>query len=90
MELASCGSGRHNSRDFGNRTPASLILGCRRLLLHGKAHETFVVVNNHFEGKAAVNALQLKHMLTGRAVPVPDTLLRRYWELGEIAEKGAE
>jgi uncharacterized protein YecE (DUF72 family) len=52
-----------------------------------KAKKTFVVANNHFEGKAAVNALQLKHMLTGRAVPVPDTLLKRYWELGEIAAK---
>jgi uncharacterized protein YecE (DUF72 family) len=53
----------------------------------GKAKNTFVVANNHFEGKAAVNALQLKHMLTGRPVPVPDTLLQRYWELGEIAAK---
>jgi len=53
----------------------------------GKAKKTFVVANNHFEGKAAVNALQLKHMLTGRAVLVPDTLLKRYWELGEIAAK---
>jgi hypothetical protein len=35
-----------------------------------------------------VNALQLKHMLTGRQVPVPETLLKRYWELGEIAEPG--
>ncbi len=55
-----------------------------------KAQKTFVVANNHFEGKAAVNALQLKHMLTGRAVRVPDTLLKKYWELGEIAEKDAE
>ena len=52
----------------------------------GKAHKTFVIANNHFEGKAAVNALQLKHMLTGRAVPVPEALLKRYWELGEISE----
>jgi len=56
----------------------------------GKAKKTFVVANNHFEGKAAVNALQLKHMLSGRAVPVPDSLLRRYWELGEIAAKNTE
>jgi uncharacterized protein YecE (DUF72 family) len=54
----------------------------------GKAQKTFVIANNHFEGKAAVNALQLKHMLTGRQVPVPETLLKRYWELGEIAEPG--
>ena len=54
-----------------------------------KAQRTFVVANNHFEGKAAVNALQLKHLLSGRTVPVPETLLKRYWELGPIAEKGA-
>ena len=53
-----------------------------------KAKKTFVIANNHFEGKAAVNALQLKHMLTGRAVNVPDTLLKKYWELGEIAAPG--
>jgi uncharacterized protein YecE (DUF72 family) len=50
-----------------------------------KAQKTFVIANNHFEGKAAVNALQLKNMITGRSVPVPDTLLKKYWELGEIA-----
>jgi len=52
-----------------------------------KAQKTFVIANNHFEGKAAVNALQLKHLLTGRSVSVPETLLKRYWELDEIAEK---
>jgi uncharacterized protein YecE (DUF72 family) len=51
----------------------------------GKAQKTFVVTNNHFEGQAAVNALQLKSMLTGGAVKVPSTLRGRYWELGEIA-----
>ncbi len=53
----------------------------------GKAQKTFVVANNHFEGKAAVNALQLKSILTGAAVRVPDTLRNRYWELGEIASR---
>jgi len=51
-----------------------------------KAQKTFVIANNHFEGKAAVNALQLKNMITGRPVRVPQTLLKKYWELGEIAE----
>jgi uncharacterized protein YecE (DUF72 family) len=50
-----------------------------------KAKKTFVIANNHFEGKAAVNALQLKHMLTGKPVEVPPTLQKLYWELGEIA-----
>ncbi len=51
-----------------------------------KAQKTFVIANNHFEGKAAVNALQLKSMIAGRSVPVPEMLLKKYWELGEIAE----
>lgn len=51
-----------------------------------KAQKTFVIANNHFEGKAAVNALQLKSMITDKPVRVPDTLLKKYWELGEIAE----
>jgi uncharacterized protein YecE (DUF72 family) len=53
----------------------------------GKAQKTFVVANNHFEGKAAVNALQLKSMLSGKTVTVPETLAQRYWELGEIASR---
>lgn len=51
-----------------------------------KAEVTYVVTNNHFEGKAAVNGLQMKHMLTGGRVKVPQTLLKHYWELGDIAE----
>jgi len=51
-----------------------------------KAQKTFVIANNHFEGKAAVNALQLKNMISGRPVRVPQTLLKHYWELGEIAD----
>ena len=51
-----------------------------------KAQKTFVIANNHFEGKAAVNALQLKHMLTGRPVEVPEILIKRYWELAEISK----
>jgi len=50
-----------------------------------KAQKTFVIANNHFEGKAAVNALQLKSMITEKQVKVPETLVKRYWELGEIA-----
>jgi uncharacterized protein YecE (DUF72 family) len=52
-----------------------------------KAQKTFVVTNNHFEGKAAVNALQLKAMLSGGPVRVPPTLRSHYWELGEVATR---
>jgi uncharacterized protein YecE (DUF72 family) len=50
----------------------------------GKTKVTFVVANNHFQGKAAVNALQLKHMITGQLVKAPETLVRSYPELEAI------
>jgi uncharacterized protein YecE (DUF72 family) len=51
-----------------------------------RAKITFVVTNNHFEAKAGVNALQLKHMLTGRRVLAPEPLLQHYPELKNIAD----
>ena len=55
-----------------------------------KAPTTYVVTNNHYLGKAAVNGLQLKSMITHKPVKVPTTLKKEYWELDEIAEdKGA-
>jgi uncharacterized protein YecE (DUF72 family) len=51
-----------------------------------KAEVTYVVANNHFEAKAGVNALQLKHMLTGQRVKAPESLLRHYPELKSIAD----
>jgi len=47
---------------------------------------TFVITNNHFEGKGVVNALQLIHMLTHEKVKVPETLRHRYPELEAIAD----
>jgi uncharacterized protein YecE (DUF72 family) len=49
-----------------------------------KAKVTFVVANNHFQGKAAVNALELKHMLTQQPVNAPEVLVRKYPELAPI------
>ncbi len=51
-----------------------------------KAEVTFVVANNHFEGKAAVNGLQLKSMISGRKVKAPPTLVEHYPVLRKIAE----
>ena len=39
---------------------------------------TFVITNNHFEGKAIVNALQLIRLLTGAKVKVPEPLRQHY------------
>ena len=49
------------------------------------SESTFVVTNNHFEGKGIVNALQLIHLLTHSTVKVPEPLRQRYPELDRIA-----
>jgi uncharacterized protein YecE (DUF72 family) len=51
-----------------------------------RARITYVVANNHFEAKGAVNALQLKNMLSGKRVSAPETLLRHYGKLENIAD----
>src|SRR5579859_957768 len=51
-----------------------------------KAEKTFAVTNNHYKGQAAVNALELKQMLSGKKVKTPPTLIEHYPELREIAE----
>ena len=48
--------------------------------------DTFVVTNNHFQGKAVVNALQLIHILRGSKVKVPEPLRQHYPQLDEIAD----
>jgi uncharacterized protein YecE (DUF72 family) len=55
-----------------------------------KAEVTYVVANNHFEAKAGVNALQLKHMLTGQRVRAPEPLLAHYPELRSLADPLAD
>src|ERR1700690_1592397 len=51
-----------------------------------KAEVPYVVANNHFEAKAGVNALQMKHMLSGQRVKATETLLKHYPELKNIAD----
>ncbi len=51
-----------------------------------RARETFVVANNHFQGKSVVNALQLINSLTGSKVKVPEPLRRQYPQLEAIAD----
>ena len=59
----------------------------RVLNIARKSQVTFVVANNHFQGKAAVNALELKHLVSGRAVKAPEPLVERYPELQQVTEK---
>jgi hypothetical protein len=45
-----------------------------------------VIANNHFEAKAVVNALELRHLLDGKKVRAPETLVKHYPELKEMVE----
>src|SRR5215475_7997560 len=49
--------------------------------------ETYVITNNHYLGKAVVNALQLISILKGTTVKVPEPLRQRYPELEKIADQ---
>jgi uncharacterized protein YecE (DUF72 family) len=51
-----------------------------------RAKTTFVITNNHYQGKGVVNALQLIGILKGSKVKVPEPLRERYPELDRIAD----
>jgi len=44
------------------------------------------VANYHPEGRAAVNALELKYLLTGTKVKMPETLIQRYPGMRDFVE----
>lgn len=50
------------------------------------AQQTFVITNNHPNGRAAVNALELISLLTDQKVQIPETLALNYPELEKIAK----
>lgn len=51
-----------------------------------QTRQTFVITNNHPDGRAAVNALELINLLTEQKVKVPETLAIKYPELEKIAQ----
>lgn len=53
------------------------------------AETTFVVTNNHYQGKSIVNALELLRLLRGEKVKVPETLRHHYPRLEAIASEPA-
>jgi uncharacterized protein YecE (DUF72 family) len=54
------------------------------------AKSTFVITNNHFQGKGVVNALQLISILKGSKVKVPESLRSHYPEIERIADAPPE
>jgi uncharacterized protein YecE (DUF72 family) len=55
-----------------------------------QAESTYVIANNHFQAKAAVNALELKYLLGGKKVRAPETLVKHYPELKAMVETEGE
>jgi uncharacterized protein YecE (DUF72 family) len=55
-----------------------------------EAEDTYVVTNNHYLGKAVVNAVEISSILKGAPVPAPTTLVERYPELREFTSTSIE
>jgi len=54
------------------------------------ARDVYVITNNHYQGKAVVNALELIAMLKESKVKVPEPLREKFPELERIASEPAE
>jgi uncharacterized protein YecE (DUF72 family) len=52
--------------------------------LGAKTGKVYVITNNHYRGQAMANALQIRNMITGEKVDVPDLLLEKYPVLRDI------
>lgn len=61
-----------------------------RELAEPPTEDVYVITNNHYQGKAVVNALMLRSMVEGATVPAPEPLFSRYAEeLGGVAIRAA-
>jgi len=61
-------------------------LVARAKRLAGRSDEVYVVTNNHFEGQAIANGLELRAALDAGPVAVPEPLLERFPHLARIAK----
>jgi uncharacterized protein YecE (DUF72 family) len=55
--------------------------------LGNKSSKVYIITNNHYQGQALANALQIKNMITGEKLDVPPLLVEQYPVLKELAEK---
>jgi uncharacterized protein YecE (DUF72 family) len=72
-------------------SPAELgELGARAQRIAGVHDQTFVITNNHFEGKAVANALEILSELRGGIVDGPAELVRTYPRLEPVVRVVAD
>lgn len=55
--------------------------------IRAESRETYVITNNHYQGKAVVNALELLSILNATKVKVPEPLRQHYPQLEKIASE---
>jgi uncharacterized protein YecE (DUF72 family) len=78
-------AGRDQKYDYLYTQAEIAELAARARRLAGGHDETFVVTNNHFEGKAVANAIELLAALTGETAHAPRALTARYPRLLRVA-----
>ena len=52
-----------------------------------KSGKVYVITNNHYRGQAMANALQIRNMITGDKIDIPELLLEKYPVLKDIVRK---
>lgn len=52
-----------------------------------KSAKVFVVTNNHYRGQAVANALQIRNLITGEKLEIPELLLKRFPALRDIVKR---
>jgi uncharacterized protein YecE (DUF72 family) len=55
--------------------------------IRAESRETYVITNNHYQGKAVVNALELLSILNATKVKVPEPLRQHFPQLDRIASE---
>lgn len=73
------GVGRDDRYDYLYSPPEIGALARRARSIAAETDETYVVTNNHFEGQAVANAIELRWLLNGRQpVPAPAEIVAAY------------
>jgi uncharacterized protein YecE (DUF72 family) len=55
--------------------------------LGDKSAKVFVVTNNHYRGQAVANALQIRNLITGEKLEIPEMLLKKFPALQDIVKR---
>jgi len=85
------GVGRDERYDYLYSPPEVGVLAARADEISQEVDQTWVVTNNHFEGQAVANALEIKWLLGGRQpTPAPDEIVEAFPHLRSIITPRAQ